>query len=223
MKRLRRFVILTLALCMVWAMTAAVIAAEPDEEGVTSTFTFTNQGEDESEPEPTPTPEPIPIPEPTPEPEPTVDKTALEEEYASDYDLNESDYTPESWAPFEEALVNAVAVLADPDATQEEVNAALAELEAARAALVEVEKKNPGTGGTGGTGSTGGTGTTGSNGGTGTTGNTEGSGSTSTTSAGTGDIGIAPYATATAAAGACIVVLLGVCISRKRRYGKEGR
>ncbi len=219
MKRLRKFVIMTLALCMVWAMSAAVIAAEPDEEGVTSTFTFTNQGVTESEPDP----------EPGPDPEPSVDKTALEEEYAADYKLNESKYTPESWAPFEEALANAVAVLADPDATQEEVDAALAELEAARLALVEIpigtpEKGGTGkTGDTGTTGSTGGTGTTGSSGGTGTTGSSGESGSTSTTSAGTGDIGIAPYATATAAAGACIVVFLGVCISRKCRYGKEGR
>ncbi|KPV60980.1 hypothetical protein QJ48_02610 [Paenibacillus sp. A3] len=46
--------------------------------------------------------------------------------------LNEADYTPASWQALQKALVDAVAVLSNPNATQEEIDAALAALTAAR-------------------------------------------------------------------------------------------
>ena len=51
--------------------------------------------------------------------------------------LNESNYTPESWTSLQTALTKANAVLANEGATQQEVNAALAELEKAREGLKE--------------------------------------------------------------------------------------
>ncbi|WP_152547782.1 cadherin-like beta sandwich domain-containing protein [Paenibacillus ehimensis] len=53
--------------------------------------------------------------------------------------LAEASFTPESWAALQQALANAAAVLNDPNATQAEVDAALATLEAARAGLVPVD------------------------------------------------------------------------------------
>ncbi len=55
---------------------------------------------------------------------------------------DESAYTAESWAAYEQALAAAQAVLDDPDATQDEVDSALAALKAAEKALVASE---PGT------------------------------------------------------------------------------
>lgn len=69
---------------------------------------------------------------------PTADKTALQAktEAVGGEGLTESDYTPESWAALKNALVRAEAVLSDPNATQQEVDAALAVLTAARNNLV---------------------------------------------------------------------------------------
>lgn len=79
---------------------------------------------------------------PTSEPEPTVDTSKLESEVEQSESLDEMSYTAESWAAFAEALKDAQAVLANEDATQEQVDAALAALSAAREALVTSE---PGT------------------------------------------------------------------------------
>ena len=68
---------------------------------------------------------------------PTVDTSKLAEAVADALTLKESDYTADSWAAFVAAREAAEAVLADVDATQAEVDDALAALEAARAALVE--------------------------------------------------------------------------------------
>jgi|GEM_PF-1646381 len=80
---------------------------------------------------------------------PVVDKTALQNKVneINGENLNEEDYTPESWQVLEDALEAAEAVLADADATQEEVDNALADLQAARAALV---LQSSGSGGSGG-------------------------------------------------------------------------
>ena len=66
---------------------------------------------------------------------PAVDKTELQKTVLEAKGLNEADYTAETWADLEEALAAAEAVLADPAATQEEVDAATAALRAAIDAL----------------------------------------------------------------------------------------
>lgn len=68
----------------------------------------------------------------------TADKTALQAKTnaVGGEGLTETDYTPESWAALKNALVRAEAVLSDPNATQQEVDAALAVLTAARNNLV---------------------------------------------------------------------------------------
>lgn len=64
--------------------------------------------------------------------------------------LKESDYTAASWKALENALENANAVLADRNASEEDVNTALDALSAAEASLVKVSSENAGqTGGTG--------------------------------------------------------------------------
>ena len=65
----------------------------------------------------------------------TTDKTALDEAIASAEALNSADYTPATWAALEEALADARAVSGDENAAQEEIDAALAALEAAIAGL----------------------------------------------------------------------------------------
>ena len=73
-----------------------------------------------------------------------VDKTALEkyiEECVAYYE--EADYTAETWAAYELALAEAEAVLANEDATKEDVAAAVAALAEAADALVEVEQDQP--------------------------------------------------------------------------------
>lgn len=67
----------------------------------------------------------------------TVDTSTLEEAIAEAEALNEEDFTEESWTALEEAREAAEAVLADPTATQEEVDAAAEALEEAMAALEE--------------------------------------------------------------------------------------
>ena len=64
-----------------------------------------------------------------------VDKTALKQAIDANADKNENDYTEASWTDFAKALADAKAVLANADATQDEVNAATTALTAAAAAL----------------------------------------------------------------------------------------
>ncbi|MBD8027690.1 FIVAR domain-containing protein [Ureibacillus sp. Re31] len=79
-----------------------------------------------------------------------VNKAPLEEEVSKSDQLKASDYTKESWKKYEEALEHAKKVLADPNATQSEVEEALASLVKAREALTvnkalpveEVSKSN---------------------------------------------------------------------------------
>ncbi len=66
---------------------------------------------------------------------PEPDTTELEEAIDAVDELVVDDYTADSWAAVEEALEAAEAVLADPDATQDEIDAAVAALEAAIEAL----------------------------------------------------------------------------------------
>ena len=69
-------------------------------------------------------------------PEPVVvNKAALEQAVSDNEDKVETDYTAESWKPFAEALAAAQDVLANADATQDEVDAATAALTKAAAAL----------------------------------------------------------------------------------------
>lgn len=85
----------------------------------------------------------------------TVDTSALEEAIAKAEELKSSDYTSESWAALEKALTEGKAVLEDPNATQEEVDAAAERLNAAIAALVKAEAPKPEETPTPGTGTTG--------------------------------------------------------------------
>ena len=70
-----------------------------------------------------------------------MDKTALLEKIEYAQGLNEEDYTEESWANLVAALQDALAVYEDEEATQEEVDAALAALIAAINALVPAEEE----------------------------------------------------------------------------------
>ena len=65
-----------------------------------------------------------------------VDTAALQQAIDAAEDLEEALYTEESFALLEDALANAMAVLADPEATQEDVNAAAKAIYAAIAGLV---------------------------------------------------------------------------------------
>ncbi len=67
-----------------------------------------------------------------------VDKAALNAKITESQALNEAGYTAASWAPFKAALDAAVAVANDANATQAQVDAALADLNAKKAALVPV-------------------------------------------------------------------------------------
>jgi hypothetical protein len=66
---------------------------------------------------------------------PAVAKAALEATIAEYANLKESDYTAETWAAYKAALEKAKQVAADPDATQQQVDDALAKLNAAKTAL----------------------------------------------------------------------------------------
>ncbi|HZG79758.1 MAG TPA: S-layer homology domain-containing protein, partial [Brevibacillus sp.] len=78
--------------------------------------------------------------------EPTVDKSKLEAKVDEivEEDLDEDDYTGSSWRKLEKALKQAKDVLADPDATQDEVDEALAELKKARRDLTTADKQGSG-------------------------------------------------------------------------------
>ncbi len=67
----------------------------------------------------------------------SVDTSALEEAIAKAEALEEEDFTEESWTALEEAKAEAEAVLADPTATQSQVDEAAEALEEAIAALEE--------------------------------------------------------------------------------------
>ena len=67
----------------------------------------------------------------------TVDKAALQKAVDDAAELAEDGYTAETWAPFKAALAAAQGVLANEDATQEQVNDALKALNDARGALAE--------------------------------------------------------------------------------------
>jgi len=69
-----------------------------------------------------------------------ADKTALRAKVDEAADLQEANYTPESWEVFAQALESALAVLNDDEATQAEVDSALAELNAAIEALETVKR-----------------------------------------------------------------------------------
>jgi len=71
--------------------------------------------------------------------EPEVDKTVLQERVDEIHaeNLNEADYTEESWQALQDALTAAENVLSDPDATQEAVDSMLTELNEARDGLEE--------------------------------------------------------------------------------------
>ena len=65
-----------------------------------------------------------------------ADKTALSAAVAAAEALNESDYTVDSWTVLADALTQAKALIAKEDATQEEVDAAVTELNTAIETLV---------------------------------------------------------------------------------------
>lgn len=69
----------------------------------------------------------------------TVDKSKLEEKVdaITDEDLQEDDYTKDSWEALQDALAQARDVLTDPNATQAEVDTALSALKKARQGLTE--------------------------------------------------------------------------------------
>ena len=71
--------------------------------------------------------------------EPAVDKSMLEQLIAVAETVNEADCTPESWAFMAEALEVAKAIYADPDAPQEDVDAAVLVLFGAIMALEPAE------------------------------------------------------------------------------------
>ena len=75
--------------------------------------------------------------------EPAVDKSMLEQLIATAETVNEADCTPESWAFMAEALEVAKAVYADPDAPQEDVDAAVLVLFGAIMALEPAESEPP--------------------------------------------------------------------------------
>ncbi|WP_304963139.1 NPCBM/NEW2 domain-containing protein, partial [Thomasclavelia cocleata] len=71
-----------------------------------------------------------------------VDKTGLQEKYDEYVVYNENDYTPESWTIFKAALDNAEAVLANEQATQQQIDDALKALNDAINVLVIKEQAN---------------------------------------------------------------------------------
>src|SRR5699024_3088544 len=81
--------------------------------------------------------------DPEPEPEPEVDKTDLEAAVSEAETLNEDDYTEDSFEALSSALQEAESVLADEDATEEDVATALATLQEAMDDLEESEDPEP--------------------------------------------------------------------------------
>ncbi len=73
-----------------------------------------------------------------------TDKSELEGVYELGEDLNEEDYTSDSWEEYVKASENAKAVLNDENATQEEIDSALEALAEAMAALEPVQDAETG-------------------------------------------------------------------------------
>ena len=73
----------------------------------------------------------------------TVDKSGLAAAIANAEKLVQANYTAESWAPFQTALNTAKTINAKADATQQEVNSALAALNAAQNGLKTVSAPAP--------------------------------------------------------------------------------
>ncbi len=71
---------------------------------------------------------------------PVVNKDALKEEVAKKPAYSQNKYTKESWNAYQVALKNAQAVLKNENATQEDVDKALKQLQAAYKGLVLIEK-----------------------------------------------------------------------------------
>lgn len=71
-------------------------------------------------------------------PAPSVDKAGLQAEVGIASGLQQSKFTAKSWSRFAAAMQKAQQVLSSADSSQSDVNAALQELQAARAALSEV-------------------------------------------------------------------------------------
>src|SRR5699024_9666403 len=76
--------------------------------------------------------------------DPELDKGDLEKKIAEikDQDLDESDYTEESWKVFNEAFNNAEDILDNEEVTQEDVNEALKELTKAYENLEKMDGVN---------------------------------------------------------------------------------
>ena len=92
-----------------------------------------------------------PDPDPTPDPDPgAADVSGLKNLYEAYKDIKSDGYTAESWAAFDKARAEAEKILANPNATQDDVNAAKAALEAAYKGLVPKTQPNPTPGGNGG-------------------------------------------------------------------------
>jgi len=72
----------------------------------------------------------------------SVDKTQLNNEKNYSEDLSAKDYTKDSWKSYQDALNHAKKILADRNATQYEVNAALNRLKESRNALVRLQDSN---------------------------------------------------------------------------------
>ncbi|MDO5813730.1 MAG: fibronectin type III domain-containing protein, partial [Bacillota bacterium] len=73
-----------------------------------------------------------------------VNKAELNKLYTDKKDLKETDYTTDSWKVFSDALANAKNILDKEDATQKEVDQALATLQSAVAGLKTVTNDNQG-------------------------------------------------------------------------------
>ena len=145
-----------------------------------------------------------------PDPQPgDVDKSGLTTLYNQYKDTKADGYTAESWTAFNEALMKAQSVLANPNATQDEVNAAKEALQTAYDGLVKdttpYPNPNPNPDGNGGSG-----GNSGSNGNSGNSGNSGSNGSNGNggnAAVVTGDsANIAGYLMALVAAGGIAVV-----------------
>lgn len=75
-------------------------------------------------------------------PEPSIDRSELEGAITGAEKLEETDYTSESWVLFAEALEEARNIYGDEEATQEEINAAIANLEDALSQLVMIDSED---------------------------------------------------------------------------------
>ncbi|MBT1175048.1 YPDG domain-containing protein [Bifidobacterium sp. LC6] len=76
-------------------------------------------------------------------PKPEVNKDELKSEYEKALQLDESKYTPDSWAKFKAARDAAKVTLDNADASQDDVKTALDKLKAAIGALDEAQKPDP--------------------------------------------------------------------------------